>query len=165
MDFMRCAKAVNNAKRIMLKNMSNITSTTDEEESMHKFVLLSSLNEDSDKMWSGSKSIADNDKESVQNALRYLLRDNGFIKIDDMLDNDHSQLLDPGMLAVYDLIIATKANNFASCARHGKIGCSELAKKLCEECNHVGKFGHLAMLFRKQSLDTVGSSWECWPLE
>ena len=165
MDFMRCAKAVNDVKRIMLKRMTNNTAMTEEEESRHRFVLLSSLNEDSDKMWLGSKVIADNDKESVQNALTYLLRDNGFIKIDDLLDNDHSQLLDPGMLAVYDLIIATKANNFASCARHGQIGCTELAKKLCEECSHVGKFGHLATLIRKNSLDTVGSSWECWPVE
>ena len=167
MNFTRCARAINSAKRIILKNMtSNNIAETGEEESkrLHKFVLLSSLNEDPNRMWSGSKTIANGDKDSVRNALRYLLQDNGFIKIDKLLGEEH-KLRDSGMLAIYDLIIATKANNFASCARNGVIGCTKSSQRVCEECNHVGKFGQLATLIRRESVNNVGSSWECWPTE
>jgi hypothetical protein len=159
MNYTRCARAVNNVKHIMLKRntSSNNNITEAGEESRHKFVLLSSLNEDSDKMWLGSRRTSD--KSSIRKALRYLLHDNGFVKIDDLLEKEH-KLRDSGMLAIYDLIIAAKAFNFASCARYGEIGCTEASRSLCEECNHVGKFGRMATLFRQEK-----SSLECWPTE
>lgn len=163
MNFTRCAIAVNNVKSIMLKSMANNIAETGEE-SRHKFVLLSSLNEDSDKMWSTFKNMPKSGEDPVRKALGYLLHDNGFVKIDDLLDNEE-KLLDSGMLAIYDLIIASKANNFASCVRNGAVGCTESSQQLCEECNHVGKFGKLATLFRQESVNNVGSSWECWPNE
>ena len=50
MDFVRCARAVNEAKRIMLHKMMSSTNATQkkEESRQHKFVLLSSLNENED---------------------------------------------------------------------------------------------------------------------
>jgi hypothetical protein len=172
MNFMQCARAVNEAKHIMLrKMMSNNTNNTaqkEEESSQHKFVLISSLDENEDMMWSGARNTIINGTTSSQQALRYLLRDNGFIKIDGLLESQakkvHSD--DPGMLAIYDLIIATKAKSFATCARHGEAGCNQVSNRLCKACNHVGEFGRLATSLRKQSADhRLGSSWECWPSE
>jgi hypothetical protein len=158
MNFTRCAIAVNDVKRIMLKNMSNNKIAKAGDDLRHKFVLMSSLNENEDMMWSNSRNSTSNDTTSSQLALRYLLRDNGFIKIDDLLENE-DKLLDSGMLAVYDLIIASKANNFASCVKNGEVGCNKSSQKLCEKCNHVGKFGQLATLFRQENVNDVGSSW------
>ena len=108
MDFMRCARAINKVKHIMLNEMTTITTNARTEE--HNFVLMSSLNENLDMMWSGSRKTA-NQTVSSQLALQYLLRDQGFIKIDGLLlkmqaRNVHNH---PGMLAIYDLIIATNA--------------------------------------------------------
>jgi len=166
MDFMRCARAVNEVKHIMLREMMTSNATRkDEESSQHKFVLMSSLNENEDMMWSGSRnSIVNGTTTTPQQALHYLLHDNGFIKIDGLLEMQAKKVHnDPGMLAIYDLIIATKANNFATCARDGKTGCNGVTRRLCDACNHVGKFGRLATSLRKEDGDHRGSSFECWP--
>jgi len=164
MDFMRCARAVNEVKHIMLHKMMTDATMKDEESSQHKFVLMSSLNENEDMMWSGSRNSIVNGTASSQQALHYLLRDNGFIKIDGLLEMQAKKVHDdPGMLAIYDLIIATKANNFATCAKGGKTGCNGVTKRLCDACNHVGKFGRLATSLRKDDADHRGSSFECWP--
>jgi len=171
MDFVRCARAVNEAKRIMLHKMMSSTNATQkkEESRQHKFVLLSSLNENEDMMWLESRKtvINENRTKSSQQALGYL-RDNGFIKIDGLLEAqaETKKVDDQGMLAIYDLIIATKASNFATCARGGKAGCNAVTNELCDACNHVGKFGHFAISLRKQKADRrESSSWECWPSE
>eukprot|EP00985_Skeletonema_marinoi_P015867 scaffold8315_cov116-Skeletonema_marinoi.AAC.1 len=116
-------------------------------------------------MWSGSRnSIVNGTTTTPQHALHYLLHDNGFIKIDGLLEMQAKKVHnDPGMLAIYDLIIATKANNFATCARDGKTGCNGVTRRLCDACNHVGKFGRLATSLRKEDGDHRGSSFECWP--
>lgn len=158
LNFTRCARAVNNVKQIILKrNMSSNNITETGEESTHKFVLLSSLNEDSSKMWIGSKNYSN--KKSTREALRYL-HDNGFVKIDNLLEKEDKLHDTTGMLAIYDLIIASKANNFASCVINGKIDCTEESRRLCEECNHIGKFGRMASLLRKEK-----ATMECWPTE
>jgi hypothetical protein len=107
-------------------------------------------------MWIGSKNYSN--KKSTREALRYL-HGNGFVKIDNLLEKE-DKLQDTGMLAIYDLIIAAKANNFASCVRNGEIGCTEESRRLCEDCNHVGKFGRMATLLRKEK-----ATMECWPTE
>jgi len=160
MNYTRCAMAVNDVKNIMLKrNMWSNNATESVESSTHKFVLLSSLNEDADKMWGGARRKADSDRKSMVEALRYLLHDNGFIKIDNLLGNEH-KVCDSGMLAIYDLIIAAKANNFASCVNGGENGCTQASQSLCKECNHVGNFGRMATLARKEK-----GTMECWPTE
>jgi hypothetical protein len=130
MDFMQCARAVTEARPIMLREMmTNANATTKQRvSSQHKFVLMSSLNEDEDMMWLGLKqSIFNRTKSQSQRALHYLLHGNGFIKIDGLLviQDKETAYDDPGMLAIYDLIIASKANNFATCARGGKKGCNK----------------------------------------
>ena len=92
------------------------------------------------------------------------MRDNGFLKVDGLLKETDHKIQDPGILAIYDLILASKAKNFASCARHGKVGCdSKHARNICEKCNHVGKFGALAVTLRRQLSHPPDSTWECWP--
>ena len=168
MDFMRCARAVNEVKHIMLrKMMTNNATRKDEESSQHKFVLMSSLNENEGMMWSGSRNSIANGTTTPQQALHYLLHDhdNEFIKIDGLLETQAKKVVhnNLGMLAIYDLIIATKANNFATCARDGKTGCNGVTRRLCDACKHVGKFGCLATLLRREDGDRRGSSYECWP--
>jgi hypothetical protein len=160
MDFMKCARVVADAKHAMVQEMRY----RKKKEGNHKFLLLSSLNEDTAKMWKGSRSmVGRKNSETMRQALDHLRLDNGFVKIDDLLIGQ--KLVDSGMLAVYDLIISAKAWDFATCSRGGKKGCwKEVARKLCEECNHVGKFGRLANTYRSQNAEQRGSSWECWPM-
>jgi hypothetical protein len=173
MDFIQCARAVNEAKDIMLRRMmanntNNTAQNKEEEASKHKFVLMSSLNENEDLMWLGARDTIGNSTKSSQIALQYLLRDNGFIKIDGLLEARSTKVHndDPGMLAIYDLIIATKAINFATCSRGGEAGCSDVSHRLCDACNHIGNFGRLATSLRKQNTyHSLASSWECWPSE
>eukprot|EP00957_Ditylum_brightwellii_P144544 11010679-Ditylum_brightwellii.AAC.1 len=83
---MQCARAVNEVKHIMLHKMMTDATMKDEESNQHKFVLMSSLNENEDMMWSGSRNSIVNGTTSSQQALHYLLCDNGFIKIDGLLE-------------------------------------------------------------------------------
>jgi len=53
MDFMKCARVVADAKHAMVKKMRYHK----KKEANHKFLLLSSLNEDTAKMWKGSRSM------------------------------------------------------------------------------------------------------------
>ena len=164
MDFMRCARAINEAKHILLRKMKTNATVKEESSQQHKFVLMSSLNENEDMMWSGSRRIVNstaNGTTLAQHALQYLLRENGFIKIDGLLEvqTKNSSYNDLGMLAIYDLIIATKANNFATCTRDG---CNKETKRLCDMCNHLGSFGRLAVSLREHHVDQRGS-YECWP--
>ncbi|KAL7482177.1 hypothetical protein ACHAW6_007866 [Cyclotella cf. meneghiniana] len=161
MDFEHCAQAIVDAKEIMLRNISKVP----EELANHKFVLMTSLNEDREKMWKpGSIIVGKRGRESVKKALS-ILRDDGFVKVDDLLGDLIVQ--DSGMLAVYDLIIAKKSYHFATCARSGKFGCeSNETRKVCEECNHIGKFGRVAISYRNQTATQPGRlSWECLPTD
>lgn len=168
MDFMECAKAIQSTKKSMLEKI-DANSTDQGEGRRHSFVLISSLNKDPDMMWTGSRRVVAVSRQSnntANHALDYLLQDNGFLKVDDLLKQTIS-IADPGMLAVYDLILAIKATHFATCARDGVHGCSVGNSLICQKCNHVGKFGKLAISMRQISSllhnDTGGSSWECWP--
>jgi hypothetical protein len=121
-------------------------------------------------LWSGlKKSISNRTKSQSQRALHYLLHENGFVKIDGLLEIQAKETAydDPGMLAIYDLIVASKAKNFATCARGGKKGCNKVTRHLCDSCNHVRKFGRLVISLRQMQAVDVGlrrgSSYECWP--
>jgi len=133
MDFMECAKAVVSAKKSMLEKMD--TNSIDQGEGRrHPFVLILSLNKDPDMMWTGSREVTTrrHSNNTANQALDYLLQDNGFLKIDDLLKQTIS-IADPGMLAVYDLILATKATHFATCARDGVHGCSVGNSLICQK--------------------------------
>ena len=94
------------------------------------------------------------------------------VKFDKLLNNAGIPLLDSGMLAVYDLILVTLANNFSACAKTGDTAragvgrCSKSDKNICRSCNHLGKFAALALMMRKESSeDPTRSTLGCWPQE
>jgi hypothetical protein len=153
MDYMECANAVLNAKRAIEYTTSG---------AKHAFILLTSLNRNASNMWEGSKNMAKNNGDMVVQALD-LLRNRGFLKFDELMTlQGETTKIDNGMLAVYELILAMKSRGFASCARDAV--CSDVEAAACERCNHVGKFGKLAISLRKSSpVHGRNSSWGCWP--
>ena len=135
MDYLKCAQAVLNARQAM-----NLPNTS--------FVLMSSLNTHKSLQWSGAKRMAEK-KSSAHEALS-LLMNAGFYKLDSAIGTDVKDLV---FLAVWDLIIAMKADSFATCS-----DCSRF--HFCTKCNYQGKFMRLAMSLRK----SVGKeSLSCWP--
>jgi hypothetical protein len=134
-DYLRCAKAIVKVK----ESMQNTP-----------MVLMSSLNTRPSYMWGGAAEKAKN--TSAQDALNFLIHDNGFTKLDTIIDEQ--DVKDPGMLAVWDLILAMKANEFATCTRecHNNL--------ICSECNHLGNFAKFAVDMRSQ---VKRKSASCWP--
>lgn len=151
-DFIQCANAVLQAK-----------TRIEQDEGRHPFILLTSLNKNASMMWGGSRIIADRNRSALVQALD-MLSDHNIAKFDELMAGQ-LQYTDAGMLAVYDLILASKSRNFATCARDEKHGCfTGDAAKVCERCNHIGKFGKLAISLRKMSMVHADeSSWGCWP--
>mmetsp|Transcript_42826 Transcript_42826/g.73070 ORF Transcript_42826/g.73070 Transcript_42826/m.73070 type:complete len:255 (+) Transcript_42826:199-963(+) len=156
MDFRQCARAVLDAKHALQEMASNGTA----DERNHPFVLMTSLNDNPSMMWGGSRRVAAGIQNNTGQQALDFLRANGFLKVDGLLNQ--TTILDPGMLAVYDLILATKAKNFATCARGGGSGCDPATLSLCERCNHIGKFGRLALSMRLTK-SSDGVSYGCWP--
>jgi len=130
------------------------------------FVLMSSLNTNWDHMWGGARNEALNitnknwnnmlsaetnkAMNSTSMAALKLLMDSGFLKLDSVIDA--SSLKDSGLLAVWDLIIATKAKAFATCT----LGCGDV----CSKCNYEGNFAKVALRLRKEAKK---ESMSCWP--
>ena len=133
-DYLGCARDI-----IRARDFTNQKDTP--------FVLMSSLNTKWGHMWSGARKKAKNSQSKV--ALKSLM-DSGFLKLDSMINASSSK--DPGLLAVWDLIIATKANAFATCT--GECG------DFCEKCNYKGNFGRLAVGLRDEAKK---ESMSCWP--
>ena len=142
MDFMECAQSIAQAREIM-----NTTTTP--------FVLMSSLSLKQDHMWrdTSRKLVDPKIQARVQQALEFLLHNQSFIKLDDFVVGDHHVVEDPVLLSVWDLILATKAQEFATCTP----GCHGI----CQACNHLGKFAETAVALRTE----MGKrSRECWPI-
>lgn len=116
----------------------------------HNYILMSSLNTHSDFMWNGAKHWAQN--TSSREALS-VLTDHGLLKLDQFVD--YSNVSDPGMLAVYDIILAIRANHFITCTKD----CPE--DSICAACNHRGKFAAMAVSMRRDMASK--SSVKCWP--
>jgi len=153
MDFMECAKAVLKTRRRMENRNNN--------PNRHPYILMTSLNVDPDMMWWGANRFSNN---TTKQALDFLVKEKGFIKFDSLLKASKIEIEDSGMLAVYDLVLASMSRNFATCARNlgGTLGnfCSKEAHQICDECNHIGNFGLLAINLRDKKR---GSSFSCWP--
>lgn len=145
-----------------LLETSLLSNSTDEGKASHSFLLMTSLNSDPSKMWSGAKRLAGRSNGTAQQALKFLLEDS-FHKVDDLVQQQNDEILDPGMLAVYNLILANEATQFATCARDGVLGCNAETRRICESCNHIGKFGKLEFSLRKSSFKNKDTSWGCWP--
>ena len=135
LDYMECAQEIVQLRKLM-KNTTMMNSTT-------KFILMSSLNSDPENMWKGSRNKANKDKESFR-ALEMLVRDQNFLKLDTLLTpQEKRDLVDPGVLAIYDLILAARAASFATCARN------HCEHKRCSKCNYVGGFASYTVEYRK----------------
>ena len=107
-------------------------------------------------MWGGSRRISKTHWSAVIQSLD-LLSNHSLLKFDElMITQGGIHNYDSGMLAVYDLILAMKARVFASCVRDGKHGCSNnQAVEICKKCNHIGKFGKLAISLRERFCTTL----------
>lgn len=67
-------------------------------------------------------------------AMDFLVKENGFIKFDTLLKAANLTVEDSGMLAVYDLILASMSMNFATCSFQGSFGCSKQSLNICKKC-------------------------------
>ena len=134
MDYIGCARNIIRARDYMNQKDT-------------PFVLMSSLNTNENHIWSGARNKARNSTSQV--ALKRLM-DFGFFKLDSLIDE--SSVKDSGLLAVWDLIIATKAEAFATCS--GNCG------NFCKKCNYNGNFARLALGLRE---NVKKESMRCWP--
>ena len=123
-------------------------STTRYQHSRTPFLLMSSLNMEEKFMWSGARKQAFN--STAQKALEFLTKEQDFWKLDSLLEEKHAK--DQVLFAVWDLIIATRALNFATCTK----GCGGI----CTKCNHLGNFASLAAELRNH---LHKDSQTCWP--
>jgi hypothetical protein len=192
MNYIDCAKAVLNAKILMMEEEQQQQQEEEGgdgggdgevQQQQHSFILLTSLNYNASLMWTGSRNAVQK-TDTVKQALDMLLSDKQFILFDNLLSQEMEDSSssrqeeetnvqrqqqryyhDSGMLAIYDLILAIKSKTFASCARDESYGCDEVATQVCDMCNHIGKFGKLAISLRRKfnPITSNGSSYGCWP--
>ena len=135
-DYMACAKRI-----VRARDKMNLE---------HRVILMSSLNTDASYTWAGAKHLAENTTSDI--ALQ-LLFDAGFLKLDHVVN--YGNLSDSVMLAVYDLMLAIKAEEFVTCGKR----CGD--KSICAACNWRGQFAGLAMTWRREVAHKA--SMECWP--
>ena len=146
-DYIECAQDVLKSREIM-------DARRDRGTHQHEWILASTLSTNVDLMWSGSKKQAlMNARSPPEAALDLLINQKDFRKIDNLVPI--SEMEDSTLLPVWDLILATRADQYATCTR-------ECAKDSgCGTCNHRGKFGDLAISMRL----TAGKvSEKCWPI-
>ena len=193
MNYIDCAKAVLNAKIRMMEEEQQQQQHEEGgdgevQQQQRSFILLTSLNYNASRMWTGSRNAVQK-TDTVKQALDMLLSDKQFISFDNLLSQEMEDSSsssrqeeetnaqqqqqqqqqryyhDSGMLAIYDLILAIKSKTFASCARDESYGCDEVATQVCDMCNHIGKFGKLAISLRRKfnPITSNGTSYGCWP--
>lgn len=141
LDYLRCAEVISQIRQAMDVGKNST------------FLLMSSLNNNESLMWAGSRNMA---KGSNANEALQLLQERGFTIFDTLL-GEGERPQDPGFLAVYDLILAEKAKVFTACGQ----GCA--SKKVCTDCNHLGKFATLALALRYQKGRNDTTTYPCWP--
>ena len=135
-DYMKCARAILKARDAM-----NKTSHAED------FILMSSLNMDSNLQWGGVQQMT---KNSSSNSALSLLLDAGFHKLDTVVEDVQDQVF----LAVWDLILAVKAEAYATCSR--------CRSNFCSKCNFNGNFARLSLELRGNS-NKSKRSHSCWP--
>ena len=67
------------------------------------------------------------------------------IKFDQLLKESNVHVQDPGMLATYDLILATLLRYFSTCTASIGAKCTHAQHNICNTCKYVGKFAQLAL--------------------
>ncbi|KAL7552740.1 hypothetical protein ACHAWF_017375, partial [Thalassiosira exigua] len=171
-DYIECAETVVRAKDNMSKT---IQQQQPGDQNQHPFILMTSLNEDPKKQWNG-ESIANIASNGTPKEALSILESNGFIRFDKLLRNANVPVKDPGMLGLYELILATLSRNFSTCAyapapipgQKGSgipQGCSKEQFGVCNHCNYIGKFARLALDMRIESgRHDESSTMACWPV-
>eukprot|EP00978_Attheya_sp_CCMP212_P043491 scaffold285110_cov60-Attheya_sp.AAC.1 len=120
LDYVSCAKHVITARDIMTEK-KGLFNKTDNGNNKNPFVLISSLNRNESMSW--NKKVRGTE---VQEALGLLIDTHGFIKLDSFVNKHQDFFTDSVFLAVVDLIIAEKAEEFATCDG----SCSKSKKQL-----------------------------------
>ena len=142
LDYVSCARHIITARDIM----------QEEEVARHgrnetPFVLIAPLNRDEKLAWNIKARGSD-----AQEALKLLLDDNGFLKLDLLVQAHQDFVRDPVFLAAADLVLAQKAKEFAT--------CDKSCNSICAQCGHQGSFVHLAETLRTAR---DKNSTSCWP--
>ena len=84
--------------------------------------------------WGHSRNVVSRLSNTPKEALDLLVKQNGFIKFDALLNAAQVTVKDSGLLAVYDLILATMSFQFATCLKKASPECSSSALQICEKC-------------------------------
>jgi len=123
----------------------------------NKFILMSSVMDDKANMWWAAQQWRDKFSSETNNPGTALdiIRSGGFLTFDGLLRDSGIKPRDPGLLAVYDLILVGLADQFTTCAR----GC---AGGQCHACNYMGKFSKMTLEMRPK--DKEDSTYDCWPI-
>ena len=142
LDYVSCARHIITARAIM----------QEEEVARHgrnetAFVLIAPFNRNESLTWNNRSNGAD-----AQEALKLLLDDNGFLKLDLLVQKHQDFVRDSIFLAAADLVLAQKAKEFAT--------CDKSCNSICAQCGHQGSFVQLAETLRNAR---DKNSTSCWP--
>ncbi|EJK56321.1 hypothetical protein THAOC_23823 [Thalassiosira oceanica] len=123
----------------------------------NKFILMSSVMDDKANMWWAAQQWRDKFSSETNNPGTALdiIRSGGFLTFDGLLRDSGIKPRDPGLLAVYDLILVGLADQFTTCARAS-------AEGQCHACNYIGKFSKMTLEMRPK--DKEDSTYDCWPI-
>ena len=136
--------------------MTKASFTNETVDTKHPFLLMSSINT--------------NAEEADTKELRHLKDSKEFVQIYDKIKKIPNQA-DPGMMAVYDLILALKAKDFSTCSLKkysedlaAQSGCTPKGYDFCKKCAFVSKVGKLASALRPRAARNA-STYDCWPVD
>ena len=143
--------------------MANATFVIHGAKVKHAFVLSSSVDTDPEK----AEGTATTEKLRRLTATQH-----DFVLMHDLVKIFRQRgLRDPGMLAVYDLILALKAERFAACAPTGfsdeasaKLRCAMETYAVCDECGFVSQLGKMAAALRREVV-RKWLTYDCLPEE
>ena len=144
LDYVSCARHIITARDIMQeKEVARRGHGRNET----PFVLISSLNRNESLAWNNKARGPD-----AQEALKLLLDDNGFLKLDLFVQKHKDFVRDQVFFAAADLVLAQKAKEFAT--------CSKSCKSICAQCGFQGSFVQMTEALRtaRDKKSTL-----CWP--
>jgi hypothetical protein len=144
LDYVSCARHIITARDIMQeKEVARHGHGRNET----PFVLISSLNRNESLAWNNKARGPD-----AQEALKLLLDDNGFLKLDLFVQKHKDFVRDQVFFAAADLVLAQKAKEFAT--------CSKSCKSICAQCGFQGSFVQMTEALRtaRDKKSTL-----CWP--
>ena len=157
-DFNSCARKIVRAKERMADLGDLGDYSTD-----NKFILMSSVKDDKANMWWAAQQWGDkfSSETNGPGTALDIIRSSGFITFDGLLRDSGIKPRDPGLLAVYDLILVGLADKFSTCARECEgEQCRTCGQ--CHSCNYMGKFSKMALDMRPK--DKGDSTYACWPI-